>query len=191
MDSQTHQGGFYTNLVLNDEDTFIESTNEECEHQESPPQVKVHELTDKKSQRGGDFTVNEDNMFVSAWSYVALDVVTGNERTHKTYWERICAHYHKHKTFDSNHTNTSLMNWWSVNQLKINKFGGYLNQVQRRQPSGSNEIDKVCYNYGFSLIYLDYVISIPKDFNYVTFIIFSGCPNKSNVPQISKNTISL
>jgi hypothetical protein len=43
MDSQTHQGGFYTNLVLNDEDTFIEFTNKECEHQESPPQVEVHQ----------------------------------------------------------------------------------------------------------------------------------------------------
>jgi hypothetical protein len=185
MDSQTHQGGFYTNLVLNDEDTFIEFTNKECEHQESPPQVEVqppqvevHELTGKKSQRGGNFTVNEDNMLVSAWSCVALDAVTGNEQTHKTYWERICAHYHKHKTFDSNRTNTSLMNRWSVIQLAVNKFCGYLDQVQRRQPSGLNEIDKVCYNYAFSLIYLDYVISIPKDFNYVAFIIFFRLPKQ-------------
>ena len=56
MDSQTHQGGFYTNLVLNDEDTFIEFTNKECEHQESPPQVEVHELIGKKTQWGGNFT---------------------------------------------------------------------------------------------------------------------------------------
>jgi hypothetical protein len=27
--------------------------------------------------------VNEDNMLVSAWSYVALDVVLGNEKTCK------------------------------------------------------------------------------------------------------------
>jgi hypothetical protein len=68
--------------------------------------------------------------------------------------------------------NTSLMNRWSVIQLVVNKFCGYLDQVQMGQPCGSNEIDKVCYNYGFSLIYFDYVISMPKDFNYVVFIIF-------------------
>jgi hypothetical protein len=49
MDSQTYQGDFYTILVLNDEDLFMESTNEECDHQESPPQVKV-QLIGKKSQ---------------------------------------------------------------------------------------------------------------------------------------------
>jgi hypothetical protein len=84
MDSQTHQGSYYTNLVLNDDDLFIESTNEECEHQESSPYVKV-QPTGKKTHRGGNFTVNKDNMLVSEWLYFTMDAVIGNEQKHKAY----------------------------------------------------------------------------------------------------------
>jgi hypothetical protein len=40
--------------------------------------------------------------------------------------------------------------------------------------------------YGLSTIYLDIMISIPKDFNYIVFVIFSDCPSKRNVQENSK-----
>jgi hypothetical protein len=40
MDSQTPQCGYYTNL-LNEDDIFIEFSNEISEHQEASPQVEV------------------------------------------------------------------------------------------------------------------------------------------------------
>jgi hypothetical protein len=42
----------------------------------------------KKLQRGGNFNTDEDNMLVSAWIEVSLDVVQGNEQKYKTYWKK-------------------------------------------------------------------------------------------------------
>jgi hypothetical protein len=41
------------------------------------------------------------------------------------------------------------MNRWSVIQQVVNKFCGYLAQVELRPQSGMNEQDKVCSNYDY------------------------------------------
>jgi hypothetical protein len=78
--SQTYQCGCYTNLV-NDEDFFIKSTPEIHEHQEHPSQVEV-EVPIKKSQRGSNFIVAEDNRLVEVWISVSMYAVQGNEQKH-------------------------------------------------------------------------------------------------------------
>jgi hypothetical protein len=62
MDSQTLQSGYYTNLT-NEDDLGFECTNESSEHQEASPQVEV-EPTIKKSCRGSNFTIADDNLLV-------------------------------------------------------------------------------------------------------------------------------
>jgi hypothetical protein len=79
-----------------------------------------------------------------------MDTIQGNEQKHKTYWKRICDYFHEHKTFLSICNEASLMYQWSMIQLAVNKFCGFSAQVEKRQPSGLIEIDKVCSNYGFS-----------------------------------------
>ncbi|KAI7979809.1 hypothetical protein LOK49_Contig242G00001 [Camellia lanceoleosa] len=50
---------------------------------ESPFSTQL-ESTAKKS-RGGNFSIEEDNMVVSAWLNISLDVVHGNEQKNKTF----------------------------------------------------------------------------------------------------------
>ncbi|KAJ0041018.1 hypothetical protein Pint_28053 [Pistacia integerrima] len=70
-----------------------------------------------KDSRGGNFTVEEDLLIVSAWLNTSLDVVQGNEHKLKTYWARLWEYFHKYKNFESERTQVSLMNRWSTIQL--------------------------------------------------------------------------
>ncbi|GLT53668.1 hypothetical protein SLA2020_269250 [Shorea laevis] len=137
MDSQTLQCGYYTNLINEDD---LEPTDEV----EVEPQVEVEvEPTVKKSCRGSNFTVTDDNMLVEAWLYVTMDAVQGNQQKHKVYWKRVSDYFHEHKTFGSDRNQTSLMNRWSTIQLAVNKFCAFLAQVEKRQQSGLTEQDKI------------------------------------------------
>ncbi|XP_062151447.1 glutathione S-transferase T2-like [Alnus glutinosa] len=122
----------------------MESANEICQ-QEPLAQVEVEPIV-KKSQRGGNFNVYEDNLLVSAWINIniSLNPVEGNEQKHKKYWNRIWEYFHEHKNFTSGRSPNSLMNRWSTIQLAIIKFCGYLAQVESRQQSGVSEQDKIC-----------------------------------------------
>jgi hypothetical protein len=171
MDSQTPQCGYYTNL-LNEDDIFIEFSNEISEHQEASPQVEV-QPTIKKSCRGSNFTIPDDNMLVEVWLYVTKDAVQGNWQKYKVYWPRICDYFLKDKTFGSNRNQTSIMNWWLTIQLAVNKFCSFLSQIEKRSQSGLTEQDNVCSNYDFLSIYLEHVPFISKDSNYVLYLLMN------------------
>jgi len=148
MDS--NQVPYFTNLLSVDsvDDLFIETTSTMFEHEEPSPQMEEEvEVIVKKPLRGGNFSMDEDNMLISSWIEITMDAVQGNEQKHKKYWGRIWEYFHGHKTFNSNRNLKSLMNRWSVIQQAVNKFCGYLAQVELRPQSGMNEQDKVCSNY--------------------------------------------
>jgi hypothetical protein len=187
VDSRTQEATYFTNL-LNDSDFFMESANE-ISQQEPLPQVEV-EPNVKKSQRGGNFNVYEDNLLVSAWINIniSLNPVEGNEQKHKKYWNRIWEYFHEHKNFTSGRSPNSLMNRWSTIQLAIIKFCGYLAQVESRQQSGVSEQDKVCSNYGTSFNCLGYVLFILKDFIMFCLLIFQICKAKLMYQELQSTT---
>ncbi|XP_028091264.1 WPP domain-associated protein-like [Camellia sinensis] len=80
-------GAYYTNLMSEAADyEFVD----EPLHQGDPaspisPQIE----TTEKSQRGRNFTTEEDSMIISAWLNISLDPVQGNEQHSKAYWLRV------------------------------------------------------------------------------------------------------
>jgi hypothetical protein len=139
MDS--NQVLYFTNLLSVDsvDGIFIETTSIMFEHKEPPPQMEEVEVIVKKLLWGGNFNMDEDNMLISSWIEITMDAVQGNEQKHKKYWGRIWEYFHGHK-----------------------KFCGYLAQVESRPQSGMNEQDKVCSNYDYLSIFLEYVLFSPK-----------------------------
>lgn len=65
------------------------------------------------TKRSKNFSKDEDKVLVSAWLNTSMDPIQGNEQAHGTYWERIHAYFHKHKTFVSDRNRSSLMHRWS------------------------------------------------------------------------------
>ena len=83
-----------------------------------------HSKSNSKRSRGGNFTIEEDLLIVSAWLNISLDAVLGNEQKHKAYCTRLWEYFHKYKNFASERSQVSLMNRWSTIQLVTNKFCG-------------------------------------------------------------------
>ncbi|CAL5414910.1 unnamed protein product [Camellia sinensis] len=155
MDSQTPTDAYFTNLLQGGSNLLGEfmmkspnqigqcsSQHGEVAGQESPLSPQI-ESTTKKSQRGGNFSIEEDNLLVSAWLNTSLDAIHGNEQKHKTYWNRVWEYFHKYKTFTSERNQNSLMNRWSTIQLGTNKFCGFFAQIESMHQSGVNEQDKI------------------------------------------------
>ena len=86
-------------------------------------------------------------MLVSAWLNVSMDVITGTDQKHQTYWERVSDYFHEHKQFTPDRTANSLMHHWSVLQLVVSKFQGFFSQIEARNQSGTTEQDKVLNSY--------------------------------------------
>ncbi|XP_028108100.1 uncharacterized protein LOC114306966 [Camellia sinensis] len=148
MDSQ--QDGYFINLLQErpniDEHYLMESQylnqNTQVFAQESQFTAEIESLS-KKPQRGGNFTIEEDKLLVSAWLNISLDAVHGNEQKRSTYWKRVWDFFHEHKKFESNRNENSFMNRWSTIQLDMNKFCGCCAQIESLHQSGINEDDNV------------------------------------------------
>ncbi|CAL5330963.1 unnamed protein product [Camellia sinensis] len=154
MDSQTPTDAYFTNQLQGGSNILgefmLKSPNQmgqcssqhgEVAGQESPLSPQI-ESTTKKSQCGGNFGTEEDNLLVSAWLNISLDAIHRNEQKHKTYWNRVWEYFHKYKTFTSERNHNSLMNRWSTIQLGTNKFCGFFAQIESMHQSGVNEQDK-------------------------------------------------
>ncbi|XP_038723999.1 glutathione S-transferase T3-like [Tripterygium wilfordii] len=97
----------------------------------------------KTTNRGVNFSIEEDKNLVSAWLNTSIDAVQGTDQKAKTFWSRITTTYNATK--GSNHkvcTDRSLSSRWAAIQLAVNKFCGFLTQVEDSRPSGTTEIDK-------------------------------------------------
>ncbi|RWR88465.1 glutathione S-transferase T2-like protein [Cinnamomum micranthum f. kanehirae] len=123
---------YFTNLLQSGVDT-----------QQSPPEDQK-ELIVKKTPRGGNFTVEEDILLVSAWLNISMDAIQGNEQKQKTYWIRIEEYFERERKSATRRTPNSLMNQWSLIQLGTNKLCGFLASIELKHQSGVTEQDKIC-----------------------------------------------
>ncbi|CAL4893777.1 unnamed protein product [Urochloa decumbens] len=111
--------------------------------QEEPNEVHQTSVRSTTTKRSKNFSNDEDKMLVSAWLNTSLDPIQGNEQPYGTYWERIHAYFHEHKTFASDRNPNSLMHRWGDIQKGTNKFVACMDDVERRRPSGMTDRDKI------------------------------------------------
>ncbi|KAL7202823.1 hypothetical protein ACSBR1_034317 [Camellia fascicularis] len=91
MDYQQN-GAYYTNL-MNDRIDF-EFIDERLDQGDQSSPISPQIQATKKSQRGGNFTTEEDSMLISAWLNINLDPMQGNEQKSKAYWLRVSEYFH-------------------------------------------------------------------------------------------------
>lgn len=141
MDSQGQGDMPLTTLLQgsNLDDKCLESQHTPQIVKESLPQV---EMVTNKRPRGVKFSVEEDNLLVSAW--LSTSVHAGTEEKHKSYWERIWDFFLKHKgQAISERSPSSLMNRWTIIKLGIDNFCDCLAQIESMHQSNMTEHDKV------------------------------------------------
>ncbi|KAG6640181.1 hypothetical protein CIPAW_10G155100 [Carya illinoinensis] len=97
-----------------------------------------------KSQWGVSFTIEKDTLLISAWLNVSTDSIRGTDQTSTQLWSRIYDYYSTYKKPNSQERSVpSLTNRWSTIQKCVNKFCGFLAQVEGMHPSGATELDKI------------------------------------------------
>lgn len=101
--------------------------------------------TKSSKKRTKNFTADEDEKLISAWLNVGLDPIESNNQSMSRYWQRMHAAFHEHKDFESDRSETSLMNRWSIINANVSRFCGVYAQVVRRKQSGLTEQDKVLF----------------------------------------------
>ncbi|CAL5416748.1 unnamed protein product [Camellia sinensis] len=90
---------------------------------------------------GKVFTIIEDETLCRSWLAVSQDPITGNSQTMVIFWERVLVNFNSQLSGESNRNRISLSHRWSAMQKAINKFCGFLEQIQLRQQSGTTEAD--------------------------------------------------
>ncbi|KAG6667732.1 hypothetical protein CIPAW_01G121200 [Carya illinoinensis] len=108
----------------------------------TPVEVIEIEPSGRKTQRGNNFSNEEDLLLVEGWLETSLDAVQGKDQKHTMLWKIIHKYFEENKKFDFLRNYASLMNRWSTIQQVTNKFYSYLTQVEGMHPSRFNEQDK-------------------------------------------------
>ncbi|KAL4610320.1 hypothetical protein ACB092_08G042400 [Castanea dentata] len=120
----------YANILQRDSDfvaPFLSgSQDSEMPIQESVPEVEI--VSSNPSKRGGNFSVDEDNLLVSAWLNISMDAVQGTDQKADTFWEKVWQYFCENNTYRTTRSVSS-----------TSKFAGLLAKIEARNPSGATD----------------------------------------------------
>ncbi|KAH7859835.1 hypothetical protein Vadar_006030 [Vaccinium darrowii] len=85
----------------------------------------------------------EDEALCRSWLAISQDPISGNSQTMTVFWERIRQCFSSQPNVEVNRMAISLSYRWSVIQKAVNKFAGFVDQVERRNQSGMGDADKI------------------------------------------------
>ena len=135
----------YANISQMDDDFLApilsESQNTSMHGQESCPKVEV--VTPNPTKRGGNFSVDEDNLLVSAWLNTSMDVVQGTDQRIEKFWKKVCQYFCENNTYGTTHSASSLQSRWGNINRETSRFAGFMAKIEARNPSGGTYEDKV------------------------------------------------
>ena len=101
----------YANISQMDDDDFLApflsgSQNTSMPIQESCSEVEI--VTSNPTKHGGNFSVDEDNLLVSAWLNISMDAVQGTDQKLEKLWEKNWQYFCKNNTYGTTCSASSL-----------------------------------------------------------------------------------
>ncbi|XP_065625029.1 glutathione S-transferase T3 isoform X2 [Quercus suber] len=110
--------------------------------QDSPSEAEIVTPKTTKWGRGGNFSVEEDKLLVSAWLNISVDFEHGNEQSKGTFYTKIAKYFRDHKT-DSTRSVVSLKSRWGVINRETYKFCEVFAKVEAKNQSGTSMIEQM------------------------------------------------
>ena len=131
----------YGNFLQADSD-FVEPFFSGSQNPSMPIQSlpKVEIVT---SKRGGNFSVDEDFLLISAWLNISMDAVHGTDQKGERFWMKICEYFCVNNTYGTRHSNTSLSSRWGNISRVTSRFAGFMAKIEAKNRSGATDEDKV------------------------------------------------
>ena len=109
--------------------------------QESLPEVEI--VTSNPTKRGGNFNADEDNLLVSAWLNICMDVMHGTNQKADKFWEKIWQYFCVNNTYRTTHFASSVSSRWGTINRETSKFARFMAKVEARNQSGVTDQMKV------------------------------------------------
>ncbi|KAL0006136.1 hypothetical protein SO802_013697 [Lithocarpus litseifolius] len=135
----------YANILQMDSDfvaPFVSgSQNTSIPIQESFPEVET--ITSNSTKRGGNFSVDEDNLLVSAWLNIGMDAVQGTDQRAERFWEKIWQYFGENNTYGTTRSISSLQSRWGNINRETSRFAGFMAKIEARNASGGTDEDKL------------------------------------------------
>ena len=136
----------YANISQMDDDDFLApflsgSQNTSMPIQESCSEVEI--VTPNPTKRGGNFSVDEDNLLISAWLNISMDAVQGTDQKLEKLWEKIWQYFCKNNTYGTTCFASSLQSWWGNINRETNRFAGFMAKIEALNKNGGTYEDKV------------------------------------------------
>ena len=93
--------------------------------------------------RAANYTAEEDVFLCRTYCNVGMDAAVGTDQTRDTYWLRMKEYFDKLNTSGIDRPERSLRSRWSVISTDCQKWAGVLAAVDKMNPSGTNDRDRV------------------------------------------------
>ena len=105
--------------------------------------LEVEIVTPNPTKRGGNFSVDEDNLLVSTWLNISMDVVQGTDQKLEKLWEKNWQYFCKNNTYGTTCSASSLQSRWGNINKETSRFAGFMAKIEARNKSGGTDEDKV------------------------------------------------
>ena len=131
----------YGNFLQADSDflePFLSGSQNPSMPIQSLPEVEI-----VTSKRGGNFSVNEDLLLISAWLNISMDVVHGTDQKGERFWMKIWEYFCVNNTYGTRHSNTSLSSRWGNISRVTSRFAWFMAKIEAKNRSGATNEDKV------------------------------------------------
>ncbi|KAL0011821.1 hypothetical protein SO802_006929 [Lithocarpus litseifolius] len=135
----------YANLLQMDSDfvaPFL-SGSQDTSMPIQEPFWEVEIVTSNSTKRGGNFSVDEDTLLISAWLNISIDVMQGTKQKAENFWEKIWQYFCENNTYGTTRSAGSLQSRWENISRETSRFAGFMAKVEARNKSGGTDEEKL------------------------------------------------
>jgi hypothetical protein len=100
-------------------------------------------IVDAPKGRGGNYTNKEDVLLCKTWLEVSRDPSVGGDQSRDAYWNRMKEHFDLRNESGIDRSDRSLRSRWSTINKDCQKWAAAQKAVDKLNPSGTNDEDRV------------------------------------------------
>ena len=100
-------------------------------------------IVDVLKGRAGNYSNADDILLCNTWLQVSRDPSVGGDQSRDAYWGRMKEHFDAHNVSGIDRSERSLRSRWSTINSDCQKWAAAQKSVDKINPSGTNEDDRV------------------------------------------------
>ena len=127
-------------------------TNMHFEDHEFEVDKEGEGIVDAPKGRAGNYTNVDDILLCNTWLQVSRDPSVGGDQSRDAYWNRMKGHFDARNMSGIDRSNRSLRSRWSTINSDCQRWAAYQKAVDKLNPSGTNEDDRVSVISSYMLV---------------------------------------